>query len=319
MNTFLRTTMIMLLVAAAPAAVSAAVIDGIAAIVNDDIVTTHEVDKASALMARDEARKSGPATDKTALQTLALDQIIDKNLIEQKIRELDIRVSDEDVHQAIEDVKKQNNLTQEALVAVLSGQGLTFDQYRAQMKEQLEQLRLMGQEVRAKIQVGERELRDYYEADKKRFSEEKFQARHIFFQINEKTPPDDVKKIMHKAMDVLQDARSGKNFADLAKTYSEDALTAKDGGELGTFKKGEMLPEIETAVTAMQPGQISDLVITPSGFHIIELEKRFVSKTKTFDEVKGELEEQLYRKKSEERFHQWLAELRKAAAIDRRL
>lgn len=311
--------MIMLLLAATPSVVSAEVIDGIAAIVNDEIVTTHEVDKAATLMAREEVRKSGPATEKPQLQSLALDQIIDKNLIDQKIRELDIKVSDEDVHQAIEDVKKQNNFTQDALVAALSGQGLTFDQYRAQMKEQLERLRLMGQEVRAKIQVGDGELKDYFEANTKRFSEEKFQARHIFFRINEKTPPDEVKKIMAKAMDVLQEARSGKDFAALAKTYSEDTLTAKDGGELGTFKKGEMLPEIETAVAAMQPGEIGDLVITPAGFHIIELEKRFISKTKSFDEVKGELEEQLYRKKSEERFNQWLADLRKGAAIDRRM
>ena len=319
MNTLLRNILFALLVAAAPTVVYAEVIDGIAAVVNDEIVTTHEVDKTAALMARDEARKSGPDTEKATLKTLALDQLIDKDLIEQKIRELDIKVSDDDVRQAIEDVKKQNNLTQDALVAALSGQGLTFDQYRAQMKDQLERLRLMGQEVRSKIQVGDRELRDYFDANKKRFSEEMFQARHIFFRITDKTPTDNVKKIMAKAMDVLQEARSGKDFAALAKAYSEDALTAKDGGELGTFKKGEMLPEIETAVAAMHPGEISDLVITPAGFHIIELEKRFFTKTKSFEEVKGELEEQLYRKKSEERFNQWLADLRKGAAIDRRL
>ncbi|HEX9023785.1 MAG TPA: peptidylprolyl isomerase, partial [Geobacteraceae bacterium] len=108
----------------------------------------------------------------------------------------------------------------------------------------------------------------------------------------------------------------GKDFADLAKQYSDDQLTAKEGGELGTFKKGETLPEIEKTVEAMTPGDISDLVKTPAGFHIIKLEKKFVKSVKSFDEAKGEIEDLLYRKKSEERYNQWIADLRKAAAIE---
>ena len=315
----LRKTLVMLLMAAIPSVVSAEVIDGIAAIVNDELVTTHDVDKEASLISRDAAvRKSGPEMDMPQLRTAALDQLIDKKLGEQKVRELDIKISDEEVRQAIDEVKKQNNLSQEALVAALHGQGLSLDQYHAQMKEQLERLRLMGQEVRSKIQVGEKELREYYDANQKRFGEEVFQARHIYFRINEKTSQEDVKKIMATAMSVLHEARSGRSFADLAKTYSDDALTAKDGGDLGTFKIGETLPEIETTVATMQPGDISDLVTTPAGFHIIKLEKRFARKTKSFEEVKGEVEDLLYRKKSEDRFNQWLADLRKSAAIERR-
>lgn len=87
-------------------------------------------------------------------------------------------------------------------------------------------------------------------------------------------------------------------------------------GTLGPSKKGDMLPEIENAVIGMKANQISDIVNTPAGFHIIKLEEKTPGKSKPFDEVKGEVEEMLFKKKSEERFNQWLAELKQAAAIE---
>ncbi|HEX8960597.1 MAG TPA: peptidylprolyl isomerase [Geobacteraceae bacterium] len=316
MTALCKRTFILFLLVAIPSIASAEVIDSIAAIVNDDPITSYEIDREVARIVGDAARKPGPTVAGTQLRTTALDQMIDKRLAEQKIKELDIKVSDDEVRQAIEDVKKQNNLTQEALVSALQAQGLSFDQYKTQLREQIERLRLMGQEVRSKVQVGEKEVRAFYDSNPARFGDEVFQARHIYFKIDDKTPPADVKRIMATAMSVLQEARSGKDFADLAKQYSDDQLTAKEGGELGTFKKGETLPEIEKTVEAMTPGDISDLVKTPAGFHIIKLEKKFVKSVKSFDEAKGEIEDLLYRKKSEERYNQWIADLRKAAAIE---
>lgn len=316
MTNILIKAVVLLVLSALPAVATAEVLDSLAAIVNDDLITTYDVDRETSLLTKEAAKKSAPAVAQPQLRTDALNQLIDKKLAEQKIRELDIKVSDEELRQAIDEVKKQNNFTQEALISALQAQGIPFDQYKAQLREQIERLRLMGQEVRAKIQVGEKEIRAYYEANLNRFSDEMFQARHIYFMVNEKTPEADVKRIMATAMTVLQEARSGKDFAELAKKYSDDHLTAKEGGELGTFKKGEMLPEIENTVAAMKPEEISDLVITPAGFHIIKLEKRFSKNAKTFDEAKAEIEEILFRKKSEERYNQWLADLRQGAAIE---
>jgi peptidyl-prolyl cis-trans isomerase SurA len=306
------------IITAFPAFSAAEVIGGIAAIVNDEIITTHDVDKEAALLVK-EAEKKGPLpdADKARLRETALSRLIDKKLIDQKVRELDIKVSDEELRQAIEDVKKQNKMTQETLVAALRSQGLSFEQYQAQFKEQIERIKLMGQEVRAKIQVGEREIREYYDANPRSFGgEELFHARHIFFRVDKNAPAEEIKKVMATALSALQEARSGKDFAELAKKYSDDPQAAKDGGDLGTFKKGDMLPEIEETVIGMKPGDVSELVGTPAGFHLIKLEERFIGKARPFDEVKGDIEELLYKKKSEERFNQWLADLKKGAAIE---
>ena len=301
-----------------PALSAADIISGIAAIVNDEIITSYDVDKETATLVK-EAEKKGPVaeTARGELRASALNRLIDLKLTEQKIRELDIKVTEEEVRQSIEDVKKQNNLSQEALVAALAGQGLSFDQYKAQLKSQLERLRLMSQEVRAKIQVGEKELQEYYEANPAKFgAEEQFRARHIFFRVAADAPAEEIKKVMMTASNVLFEARSGKDFAELARNHSDDPGAKTDGGDLGMFKKGEMLPEIEASVMKMKPGEISELVVTKAGIHVIKLEESSVGKPKPYEEVKKEIEETLYRKKSEERFNQWLADLRKGASID---
>jgi peptidyl-prolyl cis-trans isomerase SurA len=312
----LKKTLILMLLATLPSLAAAELIDGIAAVVNGEILTSYDVDKEVALIAKAAEKKTGPTVEKAEERSVALNLLIEKKLISQKIKELEIKVSDEDLRQAIEDVKKQNKLTQENLIAALNAQGMTFDQYKTQLREQLERVQLMGEEVRSKIHVGEAEMKAYYDANYKNYSEEMFQARHIFFIIGRKASESDVKRITATATSVLQELKNGKDFAELARKYSDDTSTAKDGGDLGTFKKGDMLPDIENTLASMKPGEISDLVKTAAGIHIIKMEKRFVKSTKTFDEVKGEIEEALYKKKSEERFKQWASDLKKNAVID---
>jgi len=295
------------------------VTNAVVAIVNDEIITLHDVNQA-AQPAVSEAEKKGALNDAGRIQIrrAALDHLIEKKLTEQKIKELNIRVSEEEIRQAIDDVRKQNNIpSQEALVTALAGQGLSFDQYRAQLQEQIEKLKLVSMEVRAKVQVGESEMRDYYTANLAKYTEdESFRARHIFFKTGEKATPNEVLRARTTAIAVLTDAKGGKDFAELAKKFSEDPAARKDGGDLGSFKKGDMQPELEKAILSLKPGEISELVSTPIGFHIIKLEARVAGTTKPFESLKSDIEEILYRKKSEERFSQWAKDLRGKASVE---
>lgn len=293
--------------------------NAIIAIVNDDIITLFDVSREAQPVIR-EAEKQGAVTDavRSKIRHAALDRLIEKKLTEQKIKELGIRVSEEEIRQAIDDVRKQNNIpSQEALVAALAGQGLSFDQYRAQLQEQIEKLKLVSMEVRAKVQVGEAEMRDYYTANQAKYTdEETYRARHIFFKAGEKASAIETLRSKTTAIAVLADARSGKDFAELAKKFSEDPAARKDGGDLGSFKKGDMQPELEKAILALKVGEVSELVTTPIGFHIIKLEARVAGATKPFESVRADIEETLYRKKSEERFSQWAKDLRGKASIE---
>ncbi|QEM70115.1 peptidylprolyl isomerase [Geobacter sp. FeAm09] len=303
----------------APAGAHAKVINAIAAIVNDDIITLYEINR-EAQPALREADQKSPLDDagRSKIRHTVLDQLIEKKLVEQKAKELNIKIGDDEIRQAIEDVKRQNKIpSQEALLGALASQGITYDQYRAQLQEQLERLRLVSIEVRSKIQVGESEMRDYYEANLAKYTEEEsFHARHIFFRISDKAPAEEIKRAMTTALMVLAEAKSGKDFAGLAKSYSEDPAARKDGGDLGVFKKGDMLPELEQTIMALKSGEVSELVSTPAGFHIIKLEERIKGKVKPFESVKNEIEDTIYRKKSEDRFSQWAKELRSKASVE---
>lgn len=294
---------------------------GIAAVVNDELITLRELEREYGLVLKEQEKRGPLSSDAAAkLKRDLLAAMIDKKLIQQKIKELKIVVSEEEVRQSIEEIKRQNKMSQEALTAALIAQGISYEQYRAQMKEELERVRLMSQEVRAKIQVSEREIREYYDANSSNFREEPtFRARHIFLKVDKKASNEEIKKVMAKAADVMAEARSNSDFAALAMKYSDDPGAAKDGGDLGTFKKGDMLPEIESAVITMAPGEVSDLVTTPAGFHIIKLEEKSAGRLKPFETVKAAINDLLYRKKSEERFKQWAEDLKKGAAIDIKL
>jgi peptidyl-prolyl cis-trans isomerase SurA len=226
-------------------------------------------------------------------------------------------VSDEEVRAAIDDVKKQNNLTQEALVLALAGQGLSFELYKSQLKEQLERLRLMSQEVRGKVQVGESEIREYYDANRAKYGAvEQFRARHIFFKVSKSGGAAELARTEALANRVLKEVRAGGDFVELAKKYSTDPAAAKDGGDLGTFKKEDMLPEIGDTVAGMKTGEVSPVVASPAGLHIIKLLERSLSTGKPFDEVKSSIEDMLYKKKTDERFTLWVKDLHSSAVID---
>jgi len=296
----------------------AELVSGIVAVVNDDIVTTLDLEKEFQVMAREGNRKE-PFTqaERTQLQETACNRLVDRKLVEQKIKELDIKVSEEEIRQSIEEVKKQNNMSQERLVQALAGQGLSFDQYKGQIRDQLERLRLMSQEVKSKVQVTLKEVMEYYQANRAKHGEQEiYKARHILFTIPKDASDAEMEKIRAKAAEVVKEARGGADFAELAKKYSEDPNASKDGGELGTFKKGDLLPEMESVVLKLNQGEVSEPVQTKGALHIIKLEKKSLGDIKPFDDVKGEIEEMLYRQKSEARFGQWVAELRKNAAIE---
>jgi parvulin-like peptidyl-prolyl isomerase len=117
-----------------------------------------------------------------------------------------------------------------------------------------------------------------------------------------------------KAVAILQQLRQGGDFAALARQYS-DGPSAERGGLLGTFQPGELLPGFEEAVAALQPGQISDIVRTRVGLHIIRLDARQAGTQKSFEEIREELKAELLQAKTESKYQEWLEGLRQSAYV----
>ncbi|OAG27443.1 peptidylprolyl isomerase [Thermodesulfatator autotrophicus] len=171
----------------------------------------------------------------------------------------------------------------------------------------------LEKEVLAKIkqQVTEEELKKYYEKNKAKFQEpEKVRARHILIEVSQNASKEEVQKALEKAKKIRERLLKGEDFAKLAKKYSDDPGTKDKGGDLGFFTRGQMIKEFEEAAFSLKPGEISEPVRSPFGFHIIKVEEKKMSKEKPFEEVKEKVKEEYLNQKQKEALERALKELK---------
>jgi peptidyl-prolyl cis-trans isomerase D len=153
---------------------------------------------------------------------------------------------------------------------------------------------LNEEDLEKEIHPTEDEIKSYYEDNLTRFTQDKqARARHILFRIKPDAPEAEAEKVRAQARKVLDEARKGTDFGELAKKHSQDEATTEKGGELGFFPFKQMDPAFSKAAFALQPGEMSDLVRTPYGFHIIKLEEIREARTAPIEEVKGEIEKEI--------------------------
>lgn len=303
----------------APASSNAEVMDRVVAVVNGQVITLSELNEREGPIAKQVSETfSGPERDRrlAELKKKVVDSLIEDLLLEQEAERLGMKVSDRDIDDAIDEVKKQNSLDDEGLRAALKREGLTYESYRVQIKKQIEKSRVIGQQVRSKVSVTDKELADYYERNKRLFlKDDEIKVSHILFLVPENASGEEIERIKGQALQVLELARKGNEFSELAKKYSQDA-SAMEGGSLGFFKKGQLLPALEAAAFSLKKGEISDLVRTPYGFHIIRLDDIKEASPEPFETVKEKIKSAATSEMMEQRYKDWMDELKKSAIIE---
>jgi peptidyl-prolyl cis-trans isomerase SurA len=156
----------------------------------------------------------------------------------------------------------------------------------------------------------------YFKAHQDEFSQPaQARVRHIFIRIDPGAPPSQLEAARDRAARVLQEARNGSDFASLAQRYSEDT-TAANGGDLGVIRRGQALPEFEEVIFTMRQGDISEVIRTPNGLHIVKVEAFSKGSEQPFPEIKAEIERRLLQGKMEQRFQDWTNELKDRAFIE---
>jgi peptidyl-prolyl cis-trans isomerase C len=167
------------------------------------------------------------------------------------------------------------------------------------VKEQLELLSndllttlYVQKEVIDKIHVSDDDMRLYYKMNKDEFTTpEMVRARDIFIKVDKSAPDKVRKEAREKAEEILKKVKKGEDFPKLASEYSDDQTARERGGDLGFFKRGVMVPEFENAAFSLKPGQVSNVVETPQGFHIIKLEAKKEAGTEPYEKVKDKVRE----------------------------
>ncbi len=310
---------VILLVLALGGHANAIVIDRIVAVVNKEIITLSDVQE----VAGDELRGlqgkfEGEELDgeMEAAQRRYLDQLIIRSLQLQRAQELNMEVTERDIELAVEDVKQENNLTQSTLETLLAREGITFDAYRQRITEEIMIRRVINFEVQARIEVSSEEIEDYYQANAADFlPPEQLRASHILVVAPQNGDGVEALEAEARAEVLLERAKSGEDFAELARLHSEDASGAP-GGDLGLIRRGEILPDIEAVLFSLQQGEIGPLVRTSAGYHIIKLTEKTSQEAPPFEQVSDRIRNHVYTEKLNVRYERWLEELKKKAYIE---
>ena len=298
------------------------ILERIVAVVNNDVITLSEWEEASKPLIEQVQQSSLPEEreekEKKARRAV-LDQLIENKLLEQEIKKRKVEVSERDIDAAIEQIKQQNRVNEDELKAILAKEGISLSTYRRRLHDEIGKMRLISREIKSKILIKEEDLRKNYQDNLARFTDPaEVKVQQIFFVVPQWASEEQVAAIRKEALSILERARRGEDFAELAGKYSQ-APEAREGGVLGFFKHKELRPELEEVAFRLQPGEVSGLIKSPEGLHILRVLERKGGEPKPFAEVQNQIRDQMMQEETERQFQEWIKALKAKAYIEIRL
>lgn len=298
-----------------------AVVDRIVAIVNEEIITLSEIEKYAEPFVK-ELKSEDPLQKKEERKELyrkILDKLIEEKLLDQEAKKLGIKVTSKEIEAALEDIRQRNNLTKEELEKALEREGLTLDAFKKQIERRLQNSKLINLSVKVDSKIDEKRLREFYENNIELYKRnELYRTAHIFFAIPKDASPNQVNEIKKRCQMVLEKIKQGEDFGEMALLYSEDP-SSKDRGDLGYFKKGDLLPAIEKEALRLKVGEVSGIIRSEFGFHIIKLIDRKGGDPIPFEEVIERVKKDFMEREMDKGLKQYLSTLKEKSVIEIKL
>ena len=297
------------------------IVEEVVARVNNEVITRGDLDRARSQMSdelRQECAKCTPAEVSARMgdgEKNLLRDLIDNSLMVQRAKDLDINV-ETDLVKRLDDIRQQNKLaSMEDLEKRVEESGLDYQDFKNNIRNQLLQQEVIRREVGSKIIPDHSEALKYYEDHKQDFVlPETVVLREIFVSTQGK-PQTDVPGLQKKAEGLLQRVKGGEDFGELAKRFS-DGSTAKQGGELGTFEKGQLAPNLEAAVFKLNRQQVTGILPTKEGFEILQVMEHYAAGLQPEEKVDSQIVGRLYDDKIRTGLRDYLATLRRDSYVD---
>ena len=266
-----------LLLAALAAATSGhavTLVDRIVAVVNKDVITYSELNEAVGMAERQLRRQGTPAPERAVLERQMLERMILDKAQLQLARETGIRIDELQLDRAVERIAQTNNMTLADFRKALEADGVGFDAWRSDIRQQMIMARLREREVENKVQVSDTEVDLFLEQQKNRPDDNtEYNIAHILVRVPEGASPERIRQARERAEQAAGEVKGGAPFARVAAAYS-DAPDALQGGAIG-WRNHQRLPEIfADALAKMSPGEVSAPLRSPAGFHIVQLVER---------------------------------------------
>ena len=289
-----------------------------AAKVNGDEITVQRLDNGVNAVLRQQGVASPEQADPTQVKEVrqrVMDVLISQRLLWQEAKGKDITVTDAEVEQAMAEVKGRFQTEQEFLDRI-GESGFTEETYREDLKQQLSVRRFISEDLSKQVTVSDAEIDEFYKSNLDRMqSPEQMQARHILIKVEADADEAADLAAREKIDKLLEEAKGGTDFAELASKNSEGP-SASRGGDLGFFGRGQMVPAFEQAAFALQPGELSGVVRTQFGYHIIKAEARRGGETASKEEAADQIREYLQQQKLQQHLQDHVKALREQAEVE---
>jgi peptidyl-prolyl cis-trans isomerase SurA len=302
---------------AVPPYLHAEITNRVIATVNSDIITLYELNRTieqmtglsvSNLRLKDENRFY-------QIRRAVLNKLINEKVTEQQIRKLGIKITERDIDEAIERVKRENKITQEKLISGLRLEGITLTEYKERVKMEVERARLVDYEVKSKIVITEEDVRNYYQNHAQQFSEtHKVRLARILLKTSNQADEDELLKAKDLGEKILRSLKEGSDFFDMAKAYSQGPA-GPEGGCLGWIPFDQLDPSLKKRIAMLSPGEYTEVHECRYGVQIVQLIEEQKGGVKAFEEVRDAIYSKIYKGKVEEKYADWLSKLREQSFI----
>lgn len=293
-----------------PQAGFAKIVDRIVAQVNDEIITLSELEQAMKYSRNNP--KESPA-EKEAFRKQMLDVLIDRKLAKAEAKRYGLTVPEKDIQKALDDIKKRNGMADDAALSqALAKDGMTMDQLRQQITEQIQQERLMALTVKDVPKVSEAEIKKFYEENFKT-PENRVHVKVITLPVAPDATPEQQEEVRATAEKVLIEAQKGGDFDKLMKEYSKP-IPGTPSGDLGFLRQADLDPKFFEFLVGLKPNEVVPLKM-PQGFQLIKMIEIKLNQVVGLDEVRPQIVNILEREKMNKLFSEHLKDARKRSLV----
>ncbi|MGM0593865.1 MAG: peptidylprolyl isomerase, partial [Pseudomonadota bacterium] len=272
----MRLIPILILLSALTAPLHAAVeqINGIAAVVNNDVITWNELDRRVDTISQQLRQRGNQLPPQEALQKQVLERLIMEKLQLERARQLGIDVKDEQLNRIIDNIARENGMSLTQFRRALKADGVSFAFFREQIRDEVRISRLKSNQVDNRVNVTPQEVDAFLEKRKGQSDQDtEYRLRHILVALSGNAGPDEVQQARARAEQLLEQLEQGESFSQVAIAHS-DGQQALEGGDLGWRRIGQLPTLFADEISAMEPGEISPIIRSSSGFHILQLEEK---------------------------------------------
>jgi peptidyl-prolyl cis-trans isomerase SurA len=289
-------------------------VDRIVAVVNNEIITLYDLNRAFAPYATNiKALKYPPEKERQTLFQVRqdiLEQLIESMLADQQVKQNQITVSEKEINNTIERIKESRQFTDEQLRQGLASQGMTMEEYRKGIQEQILRNKLVNREVKAKIVITKEDIKKYYESHQEKYAgEKKYYLWNLFIKVPSGSSSSGRNNARSRIEALLVKLQQGQSFESLVDELKKSSSAVK-GTDLGLYRLEELSEQLRQVVKKMKSGEFSAVLETNFGYQILYIQKIEESQAQPLEAVESEIEELLYTELVDNNYREWLEQLR---------